>query len=241
MPFSVNTNYGASIALQVLNQTGRDLSVTQNRISTGKNVSTAKDNGAVYAIAQGLRSDLSGLAATKSGLDRQQGVIDTAVAAGTAVSELLVQLKEKATSANDANFSTTAQAQFTADYDTLVTQINDLVSSASFGGTNLLSSGVTAALTPLSTTKTAAAVDTAIASVSSTLSGYGATSRQLETQRDFNSKLSDVITAGIGNLVDADLARESAKLSSLQVKQQLGLQALSIANSAPQSILGLFR
>jgi flagellin len=55
------------------------------------------------------------------------------------------------------------------------------------------------------------------------------------------SKLSDVVEASVGNLVDADLAKESAKLQALQVKQQLGIQALSIANQALQAIMSLFR
>ncbi len=242
MSYSVNTNYSAAIALQVLNQTSADLDVTQNRINTGKKVSTAKDNGAVYAIAQGLRSDLGSLAAKKSGLDRQQGIVDTAVAAGTAVSDLLTQLKEKAVSANDANFDTASQAKFKADYDSLVSEINGLIGSASFGGSNVLTGAVASVITPLtSTTASVANVDSAIAGVSTALSNFGAQSRQIESQRSFTSKLSDVIEAGIGNLVDADLARESAKLQALQVKQQLGLQALSIANAAPQSILALFR
>lgn len=74
-----------------------------------------------------------------------------------------------------------------------------------------------------------------------TLSDLGAASREIDRQITFNSKLSDTLNSGIGNLVDADLAKESANLQSLQVKQQLGVQALSIANQAPQSILSLFR
>jgi len=73
------------------------------------------------------------------------------------------------------------------------------------------------------------------------LSTLGAASRKIDTQSTFISKLSDSIEAGIGNLVDADLAKESAKLQALQVKQQLGVQALSIANQAPQTITSLFR
>jgi len=84
-------------------------------------------------------------------------------------------------------------------------------------------------------------IDTVSATVTSTLSTLGSASRKIEGQLEFNSKLSDVIESGIGNLVDADLAKESAKLQALQVKQQLGVQALSIANQAPQSILSLFR
>jgi len=73
------------------------------------------------------------------------------------------------------------------------------------------------------------------------LSDLGAASRQIDAQSTFTSKLSDVVEAGIGNLVDADLAKESARLQALQVKQQLGVQALSIANQAPQTITSLFR
>ncbi|KAK0350754.1 hypothetical protein LTR94_027714, partial [Friedmanniomyces endolithicus] len=51
----------------------------------------------------------------------------------------------------------------------------------------------------------------------------------------------DALEAGVGNLVDADLAKESAKLTALQTKQQLGVQALSIANSSSQTLLSLFR
>ena len=77
--------------------------------------------------------------------------------------------------------------------------------------------------------------------LSSTLSTLGSSSRKIDAQAEFTSKLSDVIEAGIGNLVDADLAKESAKLQALQVKQQLGVQALSIANQAPQTVISLFR
>ena len=73
------------------------------------------------------------------------------------------------------------------------------------------------------------------------LGKLGSASRKIDAQATFTSKLSDVIEGGIGNLVDADLAKESAHLQALQVKQQLGVQALSIANQAPQSITSLFR
>jgi len=73
------------------------------------------------------------------------------------------------------------------------------------------------------------------------LGKLGSASRKIDAQQTFTSKLSDTIEAGIGNLVDADLAKESAKLQALQVKQQLGVQALSIANQAPQTITSLFR
>jgi len=83
-------------------------------------------------------------------------------------------------------------------------------------------------------------LDTLGSSLNTKLSDLGSGSRKIDAQMTFTSKLSDAIESGVGKLVDADLAKESAKLQALQVKQQLGVQALSIANQAPQTILSLF-
>jgi len=69
----------------------------------------------------------------------------------------------------------------------------------------------------------------------------GSIQKRLDTADDFNKSLSDAYTSGIGRLVDADMEEESSKLSALQTQQQLSIQALSIANSAPQNLLSLFR
>ena len=85
------------------------------------------------------------------------------------------------------------------------------------------------------------ALTTSISNVNQALGDLGAQSRQIEAHNTFVSKLSDVLNTGIGNLVDADLAKESARLQALQVQQQLGAQALSIANQQPQIVLSLFK
>ena len=92
--------------------------------------------------------------------------------------------------------------------------------------------GVTAALSNIETW-----IDTAIESAAS----FGSVQGRIETQSEFISKLTDSLKSGIGSLVDADMEEASARLQALQVQQQLGTQALSIANQAPQSILSLFR
>jgi flagellin len=86
-----------------------------------------------------------------------------------------------------------------------------------------------------------ATVNNAIVSVSSALSKLGTGSKSIASHMAFVGKLQDSLDAGVGNLVDADLAKESAKLQSLQTKQQLGVQALSIANQSTQSVHSLFR
>ncbi|HXC55544.1 MAG TPA: flagellin [Rhizomicrobium sp.] len=86
-----------------------------------------------------------------------------------------------------------------------------------------------------------ATIQTSLTNVNSSLAKLSAGAKKFSIQATFSQKLSDTLTAGIGQLVDADLAKESALLQSLQVKQQLGVQALSIANQAPQTILSLFK
>ena len=105
---------------------------------------------------------------------------------------------------------------------------------------------VTVATTAAFGTATSAAsllttLDTSINNVSAALAKLGTSSKAVSNHMTFIGKLQDSIQSGIGNLVDADMAQESAKLQALQTKQQLGVQALSIANQAPQVALSLFK
>jgi flagellin len=84
-------------------------------------------------------------------------------------------------------------------------------------------------------------VETSLKAVNSALAELGSGSKKLSIQATFVQNLSDTLTTGIGNMVDADMATESAMLTSLQTKQQLGVQALSIANQRPQIALSLFQ
>jgi flagellin len=84
-------------------------------------------------------------------------------------------------------------------------------------------------------------VNTSINNLGTQLATWGAGAKRLDVHKTFIGKLQDALNNGIGAIVDADLAKESAKLQALQVKQQLGVQALSIANSSSQTALSLFR
>jgi flagellin len=272
---SVNTNVGAMVALQNLNATNSELSRTQNRISTGFKVGSAKDNGATWAIAQNQRATSLSLNAVKDSLARGSSTIDVALAAGESVSDLLTQMKEKALAASEATLDATSRKALNEDFVALRNQIAKAVSNAEFNGTNLIKSGGTAigalANASGSSTITIAAQDlslgggnvtigatssigtasaastmlttiqTSIDNVSSALAKLGTGSKSLASHLTFIGKLQDTIDAGVGNLVDADLAKESARLQALQTKQQLGIQALSIANASTSSLLGLFR
>ena len=275
MANSVNTNAGALIALQNLNASNAQLATTQSRINTGLKVAGAKDNGAIWAIAQGQRADIGALNSVKASLDRGVSAVDVSLAAGESVSDLLLQLKEKALSATDKSLTTAARSALNEDFKAIRDQITTVTSNADFNGINLLKTGATGfqalanaagtasltvspevlalgstnvtvtATTSLGTATLATTalglVNASIDKVSAALGRLGTKAKAIETHSTFVGKLSDALETGVGNLVDADLAKESARLQSLQTKQQLGVQALGIANQTPQVLLSLFR
>jgi flagellin len=133
--------------------------------------------------------------------------------------------------------SVSSGGAYTADTLTVANQNMSLATTATAGKLDTASTISTAA----AATTMVGTLDALGKDVNTKLSNLGSASRKIDAQTAFASKLSDAIEGGIGNLVDADLAKESAKLQALQVKQQLGVQALSIANQAPQTVTSLFR
>ncbi|MEM1274946.1 MAG: flagellin [Pseudomonadota bacterium] len=405
---SILTNNSAMVALQTLSMINKDLGQVQSEISTGLKVGSAKDNAAIFAISEVMRSDVSGFQAISESLSLGSSTVAVASNAASSIGGTLEEIKSKIIAANEDNVD---QQTIQNEITSLVAQVSTVVSAAQFNGLNLIdgsagaslnvlasldrdstgtvtpsnitinltttnlttnagaavagvfdatqsgvnggasgfaaardegggtdddldiifdsavaptagniysvtindtefsytaitgddnnavafalrdqiaSSGldVTAAVTPQTTpgttdvvleitnTDTAAGMTvsgSAVASGAGALAGltsinvvtnaagaltaiegmidsvidaqavFGTAERRLEIQNDFMSTLIDSFKSGIGTLVDADLEEASARLQSLQVQQQLGTQALSIANQAPQSILALFR
>jgi len=272
---SLNTNYGALVALQSLNSTSDQLKIVQNRISTGLKVNGPKDNGAIFAIAQGMRADVQAFDSVNNSLNRSISVVDTGIAGGQAISDLLKEMKSKALAAKDGAIDSNAREAYNAEFVALRDQIVTTLANASFDGSNVIngtnatvqaianaagSSFITATgrnlslggslvtLASTDTISTTAKASTMIATIATSLTALnlalaqlGTDSKKLGIHKAFVAKLSDELQNGIGNLVDADVATESARLQSLQTKQQLGIQALSIANQAPTVLLSLFR
>ncbi|WP_411288443.1 flagellin [Phenylobacterium sp.] len=276
MTISVHTNKSALIALQNLNKTNDELGEVQNRINTGLRIASAKDNAAVWAIAQGQRADIGALGAVKMSLERAHSIAEVSMTAGESISDLLVQLKEKVVAAMDTSLDPTSRTALNSDFKSILRQIAQISGNAEFDGANLLNGSlganiqflanadanskitlssqnlslggaiITIAATASINTVTNAttvltALNTSISAVNQALGNLGSQAKQIDAHTAFVSKLTDVLETGVGSLVDADLAKESARLQALQVQQQLGAQALSIANQAPQVILQLFQ
>ena len=271
---SINTNSDAMTALEYLNQTQGSLSATENAISTGDTVATAKDNGAIFAIAQNMRGDVAGYAAVSQSLENAGSTVDVALSAGQSISDLLIQMKQQALSASDTSMNTSSRQAMNDNFQALVQQISTVVQNAQFNGANLINgstnqimalasadgshritvaaqnmslsgSVVTVASNASISTQSGASamvssIETSLTNVDAALAQLGAGSAKFSIQSTFVANLSDTLTTGIGNLVDANMASESAQLTALQTKQQLGVQALSIANQAPQIALSLF-
>lgn len=274
MTTSVHTNSAALIALQNLNRTNDRLTDVQNRVSTGLKVQGARDNAAVWAVAEGQRSDMKALESVTNSLNRAKSVADVSLAAGEQIVDLIGQLRQHATAAADPSISDASRAAYNNDFQALLQSITSFADNASFDGSNILNNSLAANLDFLANTDASetislslqnmtlgglglggapdllsagnatsalALVETALATATSNMAALGAESKRIDQHLIFVSKLSDTLETGIGHLVDADLAKESARLQALQVQQQLGAQALSIANSAPQIVLSLFR
>ena len=274
---SVNTNSSAMLALQYLTKTNAQISNTETAISTGLSVATARDDGATFAIAQNMRGDVAGCSSIEDSLNRGLSALDVAMSAGQSISDLMIEMKQKALAAADSSLDSASRDALNEDFKALRDQIATVVSNASFNGLNLLD-GSTAQVTALASTDGSrriavssqsfsfggsilgtnfgeyasigsatgatdmvSIVTKALVRIDSALSKLSAGAKKYSIQLGFTQKLSDSLSTGIGNLVDADMATESASLTSLQTKQQLGVQALSIANSTPQIILSLFQ
>lgn len=375
---SILTNKLALQAASSLNAASTSLQNVQKRASTGLKVGGAKDDGAIYSVAQKMRGELSGWRAVGDALARGQSFLDVAAAASRTVSDLLIDAKAKAASLQDAQ-DPPARAAIQADIAALFRQIDQTARAAAFDGVNLLTSKAGAPSVidlnppgggPLPTASFSADVGTGSGSVrlhmvwennftfQTSLDGqlffdpswaytgditqsfhrpasvspimqidlntvlppgppplapYGVTilsarffpdrpagteqilaapdgdvvdvdhrpmtpadldleptdwsdplalvgridaafdfvnrsaayfatrQRLIEGVQAQAAKLMDSMDAGVGNLVDADVAKESAKLQAAQVKEQLAARTLSIANARPDWLLGLFK
>jgi flagellin len=309
---SINTNVAAMTALQTLTQTNKQLTETQNRISTGYRVADASDNAAYWSIATTMRSDNAALSTVQDALGLGAATVDVAYTGVNSAIKVVDQIKSKLVAARQPGID---RNKIQSEITELQAQLRGIGDSASFSGENWLSvdsgdpgynasktivssfsrsggtvsigtinidlgnlklfdsndqsgildtqstttnggvtysvAGVTDSVNIAALTDSTAdledleeiigVVDTAISSMTDAATSLGASKARIGIQQDFIKTLMDAISRGVGQLVDADMNEESTKLQALQVKQQLGVQSLAIANSSSQSIMQLFQ
>jgi flagellin len=263
---SVVTNIGALMSQKFLRATSMELTITQSHVASGLRVASSADDASSFAVAQGLRADVKSYTSVSSALAGAKAVATVAVTAAETISTRLQDVKAKIVQLSDESISAATRTSYQNDLTQMVTEVNSYLTSASYNGNNLLnttnnvktvanidattitfqaqnvqnltlttvtdSATGSTALTNLATFK--ATIDTA-------LSQLGANIKSADNHAEFINQVSETVQVGLGALVDADMAKETANLQALQVRQQLGVQALGIANQSPQSLLGLLR
>jgi flagellin len=300
-------------ALQALSATNKEMTETQNRISTGLRVADASDNAAYWSIATTMRSDNKALSTVQDALGLGAATVDTAYTGVNSAISVVDEIKSKLVAARQPGID---RAKVQADIAELQKQLTGNAAAATFSGQNWLSvdssaAGYNATKSIVSSFQrdgagavtvgtidfdissaklfdsNAAAVgildakrdatgavaaagtydvstldisaltdsaadlatldsyikgaDAAISEMTDAATSLGSVKSRIGLQQDFVKGLMDAIDRGVGQLVDADMNEESTRLQALQVKQQLGIQALGIANSSSQNILQLFR
>ena len=141
---SINTNAQALIALQSLNTTNAQMSVTQKRVSTGYRVADAKDDGGAFAVAQAVRSDVAGVIAVGEQLGGVKGILQTTFASLSVVSDTMKQVRAVLTRLADAAISADQRQTYEEQYKLLTTQVSSFIDDAFYNGRTLLSTDASA-------------------------------------------------------------------------------------------------
>ena len=279
---SVNTNMGAMVALQSLQATQAQLAATQKQISTGYRVADSTDDGAAYAIAQGIRSTVGALTSANQQLGNVQGLLSTTQSGLNNISNMMGSMRDVLVKLSDSSVQGTDRTNYEQQYASMLSNVKTFIQDANYNGRNLIGditgssgtfgrvavarnengssygiasfsgsavySAINFTSTQLNGASTVAALITATGtfmnqetSVGKELNSIGNSINYVNNQTTYNNDKINSLNGGLGSLIDADLAQESAKLTSLQIRQQLGTQALSLANQAPQSLLSLFK
>ncbi len=269
MSNSVNTNIGALLGQRYLRSNASDMVVVQNRVSSGLRVATVMDDASTFAVAAGMRGDIKSYTAVAGALQGAKIGATVAVAAGETISKRLEDIKAKVIQLADESISASSRNTYQNDLTSMVDEVNNYLVQATYNGVNLLGSGGAdvlvvsnidasaltirnqdvadlsgASLTITNSTDASNALSLVAdfkSSLDTALANLGADLKRVDAQAEFIMQAEETVRVGLGALVDADLAKESAALQSLQVRQQLGVQAMGIANQAPQVLLGLFR
>ncbi len=287
---SIITNSAAMVGVETLNSINSSLQSVQTAVSTGYSVNSASDNGAAYAVAQSVRTTMSGLTAANQQLGDVSGLVQTTSTALTNISNLMASMDQTLVNLSTGTLSSSQRSQYASEFTSQLKNIASFVTGANYNGISLIGSasgtlsntiakfsgtslsvatdanGSTLTITTLSvysvykslstigasltTNITNAAtvkafltatgqMTTSVSSMGGYMNTYGNLTNQINNQVTYNQNKMDALSNGLGALVDANMASESARLQSLQIQQQLATTALSIANQSPSLLTKL--
>lgn len=257
----INTNVSALDTIRNLGNTQNALASSTAKLSSGFRINKASDDAAGLAIANKLRNTGRALGAAAKNVEQGTAMLQIADGSLQSIASILDRMKELSTQYGSANTGTDAQANIQAEFDVLSTEIDRIVSTATYEGSDLLGQSlaftvdatgtsddtVTADLSSVSISSSGldvtdgSTVDTLLTDVNTAIGTVGAAESQLDfASKNLASKIENTAAAE-STIRDVDMAAEMANFSKSQILAQAGMSVLSQANSSAQSVLQLFR
>ncbi|MES9968760.1 MAG: flagellin [Candidatus Thiodiazotropha sp.] len=254
MAITVNTNVFSLAAQKNLGRTQSSLETAVQRLSSGLRINMAKDDAAGLAIAQLQTGQARGMTVAQRNIADGISYLSVADATLQTVSDMMQRQRELAVQYASGLYTAAQQGYMTTEFTALATEITDALARATFNGTAVFGGGGTiqvganagqtitvssAAPAHTATIGSIAAVDTDLNAVAAELANVGSLQSRLSSASRVAASIEEAQYAAAGRVMDADFARETARMTSAQVVQQAGVAALAQANSLPQLALGL--
>lgn len=257
MALSINTNVFSLSAQKNLGRTQSALETSIQRLSSGLRINRAKDDAAGLAIAQLQTGQARGMTVAQRNIADGMSYLDVADAALQSVSDMMQRQRELSVQHSSGLYTSAQQASMSAEFSALSTEITASQARATYNGAavfggggavqvganagNTIAVAAGAAVSVTATIGGIAASDTDLNAVATALGTIGSQQSALEQAGRVAASIEEAAYASAGRVMDADFARETAKMTSAQVIQQAGVAALAQANSIPQLALGLLR
>jgi flagellin len=226
---SVNNNASAIMALQTLRETQNDLSGTQKRVNSGLKVADAKDGGAIYNMANDLRNRLATQENIREGVARANSIGEVALNAAQSLQKILIDMRDKATSAAQGALTSSQIAAFGVEFTALRDQIAPLLNAASFNGVNTVNNTTTVFTARLNDQDMTTGVNNAtFTGADLTSAGLGLTALNLDTV--MNALNSATTLSGALSTVAATVATLGAKLNALSKQSEFNAKLSDTLN-----------
>ncbi|MEJ2609666.1 MAG: flagellin [Candidatus Thiodiazotropha sp.] len=256
MAITINTNVYSLAAQKNLGRTQSNLETSIQRLSSGLRINMAKDDAAGLAIAQLQTGQARGMTVAQRNIADGISYLGVADSTLQAVSDMMQRQRELAVQYASGLYTSAQQGYMSTEFTALATEITDSLTRATFNGTAVFgvggtiqvgaNAGETISVSSASPAHTATigsigSVDTDLGAVAAELANVGSLQSRLESAARVAASIEEAQYAAAGRVMDADFARETAKMTSAQVIQQAGVAALSQANSIPQLALSLLQ
>jgi flagellin len=253
MAITVNTNIFSLTAQRNISRVNGDMQKAIERLSSGLRINQAKDDAAGLTMAQYMEGQARGAAVAQRTIADGQSFLGVADNTLRNANDMLQRMRELSVQYSSGLYNSSQKTAMSTEFTALKTEITDSLTRAKFNGAAVFGGGGSVAVGPngetLSVTAnsvtltadiaTLTTIDADITSVGSELANIGSLQSRLDQSAKVASAIEQAQWASYGRVMDADMARETARLTSSQVIQQAGAAALAQANAIPQIALGL--